>query len=54
MATERVGIYRKYHGPVPADKLGQPLPENHGLIGRRGEVDQLVLANLLRLNRSRA
>jgi integrase len=28
MATEKVGIYRKYHGPVPRDSSGQPLPRN--------------------------
>ena len=28
MATEKVGIYRKYHGPIPKDKSGQPLPKN--------------------------
>jgi len=25
MATEKVGIYRKYYGPIPTDKSGQPL-----------------------------
>ncbi len=33
---------------------GQPLPEDHDLSARRKEVDQLVLANLLRMNLSRA
>ena len=28
MATEKVGVYRKYHGPVPADKSGNPLPKS--------------------------
>lgn len=28
MATERVGVYRKYYGPVPKDKLGHPLPKS--------------------------
>ncbi len=28
MATEKVGVYRKYHGAVPIDKLGQPLPKS--------------------------
>jgi len=28
MATEKVGIYRKYHGPVPRDKNGRPLPRS--------------------------
>ena len=26
MATEKVGVYRKYHGKVPTDKSGRPLP----------------------------
>lgn len=26
MATERVSVYRKYHGPVPRDEQGRPLP----------------------------
>jgi hypothetical protein len=33
---------------------GQPLPANHALAAKRAEVDQKVLANLLRLNHSRA
>ena len=33
---------------------GQPLPNDHLLAARRAEVDQRVLANLLRLNLSRA
>jgi integrase len=28
MATEKVGVYRKYHGPVPIDKSGMPMPKN--------------------------
>jgi integrase len=28
MATEKVGIYRKWHGPVPVDASGKPLPPN--------------------------
>jgi integrase len=28
MATEKVGICRKYHGAVPIDKSGTPLPKN--------------------------
>ncbi len=28
MATEKVGIYRKYHGPIPTDKSGKPLPKS--------------------------
>ena len=27
MAIEKVGIYRKYHGPIPTDKNGKPLPK---------------------------
>ncbi|HET6250459.1 MAG TPA: DNA methyltransferase [Tepidisphaeraceae bacterium] len=33
---------------------GQPLPADHPLAGSRAEVDQKVLANLLRLNHARA
>jgi len=33
---------------------GKPLPVEHALRSRRAEVDQLVLANLLRLNQARA
>ncbi|MCZ6850167.1 MAG: hypothetical protein O7F17_00840 [Planctomycetota bacterium] len=33
---------------------GQPLPDGHPLIDRRREIDQKVLANLLRLNLERA
>ena len=28
MATERVGIYRNYYGPVPNDSSGKPLPKS--------------------------
>ena len=28
MATEKVGIYRKYHGKIPTDKSGQALPKS--------------------------
>lgn len=28
MATEKVGVYRKYHGPTPTDKHGKPLPKS--------------------------
>jgi len=28
MATEKVGVYRKYHGPIPTDKSGKPLPKS--------------------------
>lgn len=33
---------------------GQPLPEGHELTERRAEVEQLILANLLRMNHARA
>ena len=28
MGTTKVGIYRSYHGPVPVDETGQPLPKS--------------------------
>ena len=28
MATEKVGVYRRYHGPVPIDKAGTSLPRD--------------------------
>ena len=28
MATTKVGIYRSYHGPIPQDSSGQPLPKS--------------------------
>ena len=28
MATEKVGVYRKYHGAVPVDESGLPLPKS--------------------------
>jgi hypothetical protein len=37
-----------------ATGAGQPLPAEHPLAARRAEVDQKVLANLLRLNHARA
>ncbi|MCH8881203.1 MAG: hypothetical protein IID34_15155, partial [Planctomycetes bacterium] len=33
---------------------GQPLPEDHELYEKRQEIDQKVLANLLRMNLARA
>jgi hypothetical protein len=33
---------------------GQSVPENHALAARRREIDERVLANLLRLNQQRA
>jgi len=35
MATEKVGIYRKWHGAVPVDKSGNPLPKTEWLRRRR-------------------
>ena len=29
MAIEKVGIYRKYHGKIPTDKTGKPLPKEN-------------------------
>jgi len=31
MATEKVGVYRKYHGPIPRDKTGRALPKKEWL-----------------------
>ena len=28
MATEKVGIYRSYYGPIPTDSSGKPLPQS--------------------------
>ena len=28
MATEKAGVYRKYHGPIPTDRTGRPLPKS--------------------------
>ena len=28
MAIEKVGVYRKYHGSVPRDESGQPVPQH--------------------------
>jgi len=28
MATEKVGFYREWHGAVPVDKWGSPLPKS--------------------------
>jgi hypothetical protein len=28
MATEKVGVYRKYHGPIPTDAAGNPLAKS--------------------------
>ncbi len=28
MATEKVGVYRKWHGPVPINKTGNPSPKS--------------------------
>lgn len=29
MATEKIGIYRNYYGPVPKDSSGKPLPKSY-------------------------
>jgi hypothetical protein len=44
------------HGPKSGvdARACQPLPPGHPLIARRAEVEQKVLANLLRLNHERA
>jgi hypothetical protein len=34
MATEKVGVYRKYRGPVPKDAAGKPLPREKWADGR--------------------
>lgn len=34
MATEKVGIYRKYRGSVPTDASGQPLPKREWIDNR--------------------
>jgi integrase len=34
MPTEKVGVYRKYHGPVPTDAAGNPLPKSDWLTKR--------------------
>ena len=28
MATEKVGVYRKWHGPLPMDEAGKPLAQS--------------------------
>jgi hypothetical protein len=54
-ATDPAGDWSEEWAAVWADTgAGQPLPADHPLAARRAEVDQLVLANLLRLNHARA
>ncbi|MBC7835440.1 MAG: class I SAM-dependent DNA methyltransferase, partial [Phycisphaerales bacterium] len=54
-ATDRKGGWDESWAEVWIDTgAGQPLPADHPLATRRAEVDQLVLANLLRLNLARA
>jgi hypothetical protein len=52
-----IDLCRMLGQPTPADHDatggGFPLPDNHALSDRRKEIDQLVLANLLRLNLAR-
>ena len=54
-ATDPSGGWDEAWGEVWLDTgAGQPLPPDHPLAARRGEVDRLMLANLLRLNHARA
>jgi hypothetical protein len=54
-ATDPQGAWEEDRAEVWFDTgAGQALPEDHPLAARRGEVDQMVLANLLRLNHARA
>ena len=54
-ATDSAGDWSEDWAEVWYDSdAGQPLPENHPLTAQRAEVDQKVLANLLRLNHERA
>ena len=46
MATEKVGVYRKYYGLVPTDESGTPLPKMCGRAydrsaGRCGGSDRM-------------
>lgn len=51
-ATDPEGAWSEDWAEVWRDTgAGQPLPEGHTLAGKRAEVDQKVLGNLLRLNR---
>jgi hypothetical protein len=54
-ATDAAGEWDEDWAAVWVDTgAGQPLPPNHPLAARRSEVDQKLLANLLRLNHQRA
>jgi hypothetical protein len=54
-ATDPAGDWPENWAAVWIDTgAGQPLPADHPLAAERAEVDQKVLANLLRLNHARA
>src|SRR5438105_10218072 len=54
-ATDPAGGWSEDWAAVWVDTgAGQPLPDGHPLTARRAEIDQQVLANLLRLNHARA
>ncbi len=54
-ATDPAGDWSEDWAKVWTDTgAGQPLPADHPLFTKRAEVDQKVLANLLRLNHARA
>lgn len=54
-ATDPAGEWPEDWATVWTDTgAGQPLPTDHTLASKRAEVDQKVLANLLRLNHARA
>ena len=54
-ATDADGEWREDWADVWFDTgAGRPLPEGHPLAARRADTDQHVLANLLRMNRTRA
>jgi hypothetical protein len=54
-ATDSAGDWSEDWAEVWVDTgAGQPLPADHALAAKRAEVDQKVLANLVRLNQQRA
>ncbi|MGA2257329.1 MAG: hypothetical protein ABSG53_21950, partial [Thermoguttaceae bacterium] len=54
-ATDGTGGWEESWAEVWVDVgAGQPLPAGHPVIAGRAEVEQKVLANLLRLNHQRA
>jgi hypothetical protein len=54
-ATDPAGEWSEDWAAVWTDTgAGQPLPADHALAARRAEIDQCVLANLLRMNLERA